>query len=118
MNGIPNAVNFIGFSQAGFFPKDRRPRMLDDHIPTPEPESEPEPEPEPLPEPVPYEIALCAWCNKPIYGRCVTAMFRKFHPECFLCSFCLKPLKLGTFKSKDDKPFCQPCFNRLFGYYN
>ena len=91
--------------------------MVDDHIPTPEPESESEPELEfePLPEPEPYEISVCAGCSKPIYGSCITAMFRKFHPEHFVCSFCLKQLKLGTFKSKDDKPFCQKCFNRLFG---
>ena len=34
--------------------------------------------------------SLCAGCHKPISGRCITAMFRKFHPEHFLCSFCLK----------------------------
>ena len=29
--------------------------------------------------------SLCAMCRKPISGRCITAMFRKFHPECFVC---------------------------------
>jgi len=59
--------------------------------------------------------SLCAGCSKPISGRCVTAMFRKFHPEHFVCSFCLKQLNKGTFKEKGEKPYCHECFNRLFG---
>ena len=58
---------------------------------------------------------LCAGCGKPISGRCVIAMLRKFHPGCFVCSFCLKQLK-QTFKEQDDKPYCYSCFDRLFGW--
>ncbi|KAG1678711.1 Paxillin [Nymphon striatum] len=59
--------------------------------------------------------SLCAGCHKPITGRCITAMFRKFHPEHFVCSFCLKQLNKGTFKEQNDKPYCHPCFEKLFG---
>ncbi|XP_071518084.1 uncharacterized protein [Panulirus ornatus] len=59
--------------------------------------------------------SLCAGCNKPITGRCITAMFRKFHPEHFVCSFCLKQLNKGTFKEQNDKPYCHGCFDKLFG---
>lgn len=59
--------------------------------------------------------SLCAGFSKPISGRCITAMFRKFHPEHFVCSFCLKQLNKGTFKEKGEKPYCHECFNRLFG---
>jgi len=59
--------------------------------------------------------SLCAGCHKPIQGRCITAMFRKFHPEHFVCSFCLKQLNKGTFKEQGDKPYCHDCFDRLFG---
>jgi len=59
--------------------------------------------------------SLCAGCHKPITGRCITAMFRKFHPEHFVCSYCLKQLKKGTFKEQGDKPYCHGCFDRLFG---
>jgi len=59
--------------------------------------------------------SLCAGCSKPISGRCITAMFRKFHPEHFVCSFCLKQLNKGTFKEKGEKPYCHECFNRLYG---
>ncbi|XP_046635981.1 paxillin-like isoform X2 [Daphnia pulicaria] len=59
--------------------------------------------------------SLCAGCHKPITGRCITAMFKKFHPEHFVCSYCLKQLKKGTFKEQGDKPYCHGCFERLFG---
>ena len=45
----------------------------------------------------------------------MTAMMRKFHPKCFVCSYCLKQLNKGTFKESGDKPYCQVCFYRLFG---
>ncbi|XP_069940226.1 leupaxin isoform X11 [Cherax quadricarinatus] len=59
--------------------------------------------------------SLCAGCSKPITGRCITAMFRKYHPEHFVCSFCLKQLNKGTFKEQNDKPYCHGCFDKLFG---
>merc|ERR1719318_1542873 len=59
--------------------------------------------------------SLCYSCQKPITGRCITAMRRKFHPEHFLCAFCLKQLNKGTFKEMNDKPYCHPCFIKLFG---
>ncbi|XP_069703000.1 leupaxin isoform X3 [Periplaneta americana] len=59
--------------------------------------------------------SLCAGCHKPITGRCITAMFRKFHPEHFVCAFCLKQLNKGTFKEQNDKPYCHACFDKLFG---
>lgn len=58
---------------------------------------------------------LCYSCQKPITGRCITAMHRKFHPEHFVCAFCLKQLNKGTFKEQNDKPYCHPCFVKLFG---
>lgn len=59
--------------------------------------------------------SLCAGCHKPITGRCITAMFKKFHPEHFVCAFCLKQLNKGTFKEQTDKPYCHACFDKLFG---
>ena len=41
---------------------------------------------EPIAEPLP-PLRICAYCNNPIEGRCITAMFRKFHPECFVCRY-------------------------------
>lgn len=58
--------------------------------------------------------SLCSGCQKPITGRCITAMSRKFHPEHFVCAFCLKQLNKGTFKEQNDKPYCHGCFVKLF----
>eukprot|EP00118_Oscarella_pearsei_P008667 m.45952 g.45952 ORF g.45952 m.45952 type:complete len:533 (+) comp33647_c0_seq6:78-1676(+) len=59
--------------------------------------------------------SLCYGCQKPILGRCITAMQRKFHPEHFVCAFCLKQLNKGTFKENNEKPYCHACFIKLFG---
>ncbi|KAM5238409.1 paxillin isoform 1-T1 [Ctenodactylus gundi] len=58
--------------------------------------------------------SLCSGCQSPITGRCITAMAKKFHPEHFVCAFCLKQLNKGTFKEQNDKPYCQNCFLKLF----
>ncbi|XP_030586317.1 paxillin-like [Archocentrus centrarchus] len=58
--------------------------------------------------------SLCSGCQKPITGRCITAMSKKFHPEHFVCAFCLKQLNKGTFKEQNDKPYCHTCFVKLF----
>ncbi|XP_051931739.1 uncharacterized protein LOC127607450 isoform X1 [Hippocampus zosterae] len=58
--------------------------------------------------------SLCSGCQKAITGRCITAMGKKFHPEHFVCAFCLKQLNKGTFKEQNDKPYCHSCFIKLF----
>ncbi|KAB1253841.1 Paxillin [Camelus dromedarius] len=64
-----------------------------------------------LPE---YFVCRDCFMPKPIPGRCITAMAKKFHLEHFVCAFCLKQLNKGTFKEQNDKPYCQNCFLRLF----
>uniref|UniRef100_UPI0035900880 paxillin-like n=1 Tax=Myxine glutinosa TaxID=7769 RepID=UPI0035900880 len=59
--------------------------------------------------------SLCAGCHKPIAGRCISAMGHKFHPEHFVCAFCLKQLNKGMFKERNDKPYCHTCCLKLFG---
>ncbi|XP_038281439.1 leupaxin isoform X1 [Canis lupus familiaris] len=53
-------------------------------------------------------------CGQPITGRCISAMGHKFHPEHFVCAFCLTQLSKGIFREQDDKTYCQPCFTKLF----
>ena len=43
--------------------------------------------------------SLCAGCHKPIQGRCITAMFRKFHPECFVCRYKETDMMLDVLKN-------------------
>lgn len=57
--------------------------------------------------------SLCAVCRQPIIGKCTTAMFRKFHPEHFTCTYCLKVLT-KSFKEENDKPYCYECFDKLY----
>ncbi|XP_041939664.1 transforming growth factor beta-1-induced transcript 1 protein-like isoform X4 [Alosa sapidissima] len=59
--------------------------------------------------------SMCHACQQPILGRCVTAMGAKFHPHHLVCQFCLKPLSKGCFKEQENKPYCHPCFIKLFG---
>ncbi|XP_034438557.1 leupaxin isoform X1 [Hippoglossus hippoglossus] len=57
---------------------------------------------------------LCGGCSEPITGRCISALDRKFHPEHFVCAFCLRQLSQGIFKEQTGKPYCTACFNKLF----
>ncbi|XP_041790970.1 leupaxin isoform X2 [Chelmon rostratus] len=57
---------------------------------------------------------LCGSCSEPITGRCISALDRKFHPEHFVCAFCLRQLSQGIFKEQKGKPYCAACFNKLF----
>ncbi|XP_036752666.1 transforming growth factor beta-1-induced transcript 1 protein isoform X4 [Manis pentadactyla] len=59
--------------------------------------------------------SLCAACGLPVTGRCVSALGRRFHPDHFTCTFCLRPLTKGSFQERAGKPYCQPCFFKLFG---
>lgn len=57
---------------------------------------------------------LCGSCGEPITGRCISALMRKFHPEHFVCAFCLRQLSQGIFKEQKEKPYCLTCFDKLF----
>ncbi|XP_023612329.1 leupaxin isoform X4 [Myotis lucifugus] len=57
---------------------------------------------------------LCYGCEQPITGRCISAMGHKFHPEHFVCAFCLTQLSKGIFREQNGKTYCPPCFNKLF----
>ncbi|KAH0511762.1 Leupaxin [Microtus ochrogaster] len=57
---------------------------------------------------------LCYGCGQPITGRCISAMGHKFHPEHFVCAFCLTQLSKGIFREQNNKTYCQLCFTKLF----
>ncbi|XP_048340503.1 leupaxin [Sphaerodactylus townsendi] len=61
-----------------------------------------------------HQGTVCQGCGKPIVGRCVSAMGNKFHPEHFVCAFCLTQLHNGIFQEQNDKAYCNTCFNKLF----
>ena len=61
----------------------------------------------------------CYVCSKLIVGRCMTAMGHKFHPECFVCTYCRKEFKNRTYKVDpvENKPYCKICFEKLLGHF-
>lgn len=59
--------------------------------------------------------SLCAGCGKPITGRCVNALEKKWHPEHFVCAFCMNPLAGGSFTEHNHKAYCKDCHGKLFG---
>jgi hypothetical protein len=60
----------------------------------------------------------CHVCHDWIRGRVITAMAHKFHPECFVCTYCRKEFKDRQFKSDDEyKPYCYECFEKLLGHF-
>jgi len=61
----------------------------------------------------------CCVCEKLIQNRCITAMGNKFHPECFVCTYCRGPFRERKYKTdpRDRKPYCKDCFEKLLGHY-
>ncbi|XP_017694972.1 PREDICTED: leupaxin [Lepidothrix coronata] len=57
---------------------------------------------------------ICHGCGRPVTGRCITAAGRKYHPEHFVCTYCLGRLQKGTFREWGDKMYCQACHDKLF----
>ncbi|BFU18662.1 LIM domain containing protein [Entamoeba histolytica HM-1:IMSS-B] len=60
---------------------------------------------------------ICGRCGKPIAPGVsfISAMGQKFHPEHFVCSFCVNPLTESSFKENSGKPYCFTCYGKLFG---
>lgn len=57
---------------------------------------------------------ICHGCGRPVTGRCITAAGRRYHPEHFVCAYCLGQLHKGTVRENGDKMYCQPCYDKLF----
>lgn len=59
--------------------------------------------------------SLCAGCGKAVTGRVINALDKKWHPEHFVCSFCMSPLAGGAFTEHSGKAYCKECHGKLFG---
>jgi LIM domain len=61
---------------------------------------------------------ICASCRKPVIGRCVVALDKKWHPDHFKCAFCQKQIDtLGTgagYKERNGKAYDASCYLKLF----
>ncbi|KAH3767171.1 focal contact protein paxillin [Pelomyxa schiedti] len=67
-------------------------------------------------EPHYYQMTgyVCSGCGKPVTGRVLTALDKKWHPEHFMCAFCMAPLAGGLFKEEKGKAYCGGCYQKLF----
>jgi len=59
--------------------------------------------------------SICAGCSKSISGRVVAAMGKKYHPEHFVCAFCMTALASNSYHENAGKPYCKTCYSKLFG---
>ncbi|NXG48659.1 LPXN protein, partial [Psilopogon haemacephalus] len=57
---------------------------------------------------------ICQGCGRPVSGRCITAAGRKYHPEHFVCAYCLRQLQKGNVHEHGNKMYCQNCQKKLF----
>ncbi|CAP24490.2 Protein CBG03641 [Caenorhabditis briggsae] len=51
----------------------------------------------------------CAGCQETLVDTCLLALDRHWHPRCFTCSSCNRPLPNGEFYLVDDKPYDLDC---------
>jgi hypothetical protein len=56
----------------------------------------------------------CSKCNGKIKGDCLNAIGRKFHPECFKCTYCGKLFGNSPFFLEEGEPYCEADWNELF----
>jgi len=59
-------------------------------------------------------LPQCARCMRPITDQCITALERKWHPQCFTCKSCSGGFPSGEFFEKDGQPYCKADYLRLF----
>ncbi|VDL99227.1 unnamed protein product [Schistocephalus solidus] len=58
---------------------------------------------------------VCAKCGKPFTsGSILSALDKKWHPNCFNCVNCGSSLASQPFHVKDDVPYCPPCWTEKF----
>jgi hypothetical protein len=61
-----------------------------------------------------YLAPPCSKCSRAVVGDCLTALGRQWHPECFLCSHCHRPIGNSAFYMENGQPFCENDWNTLF----
>lgn len=55
----------------------------------------------------------CRRCGEPILGRALTALEATWHPACFVCAVCQRPID-GPFHQHNNQPLHADCFARHY----
>ncbi|XP_032510921.2 PDZ and LIM domain protein Zasp isoform X6 [Danaus plexippus] len=61
-----------------------------------------------------YIAPPCDKCHNKIKQDCLTAIGKRFHPECFNCVYCGKLFGNSPFFVEDGLPYCEADWNELF----
>ena len=64
-----------------------------------------------------YELHFaphCAICGNAIVGECVNALQKTYHPGCFTCAQCKKPIGGNQFHLEDGKAYCEDDWRQMF----
>lgn len=61
------------------------------------------------------EISVCGACKKPIEGRAVSAVNKKWHPEHFVCAHCERPFAGERFYEHSGMAYCELHYKKLYG---
>lgn len=57
---------------------------------------------------------VCAGCNEAIIGRIVSAMGKRFHPQCFQCGVCGEHLEHVSAYAHEGQPYCHLDYHERF----
>jgi paxillin len=52
----------------------------------------------------------CTRCGEPISNQLLTALGKRWHPECFVCSSCQSAFPGGQFFERGQMPYCPSCY--------
>jgi hypothetical protein len=59
-------------------------------------------------------MPICSGCHRSISGTYITALAKTWHPDCFRCADCGRPIEQESFYTRDDRPYHAACYHRRF----
>ncbi len=59
-------------------------------------------------------MTICPNCHRPITGASITALGHEWHPNCFRCAGCGKPIGEAQFYEQGSRPYHTACYHERF----
>lgn len=57
---------------------------------------------------------ICHGCHRPITGAYITALDHTWHPDCFRCAGCGRPIGKESFYTHEGRPYHAACYHERF----